>query len=331
MENSKIEWTDHTFNHWQGCIKVSPGCKNCYAETLSNRWGKDIWGPGAKRQRTSAANWQKPLQWDKQAKKAGERYRVFCASMADVFEDNDQLIDWRLDLFENIIARTPNLDWLILTKRPDVARQFFGLRLDLLFPNIWMGASIESQEYADKRIPELLKIPAAIRFLSCEPLLGPIDLSGRTMETVWVDAEYADLDYNLGEIVEEEGWPIHWVIVGGESGHNARPMHPDWARSLRDQCQAAGVSYFFKQWGEWYPVSESELDQYGRYTGKEQTTVVEGTDKCGYYCDPAVGHVDHRGWIMKRVGKKAAGRLLDGQEWSQFPTVEKIPQLSPVF
>jgi protein gp37 len=301
--NSKIEWTDSTFNPWIGCTKVSLGCKHCYAETLDKRqmWDNQThWGPLAPRRRTSESNWKQPLAWNKQdwleclecgwrgperqAMKSpkdlcpeceGEtkptRQRVFCASLADVFEENDQLIDWRLDLFD-LIKATPNLDWLILTKRVDVAQRFFRLRRDLLLDNIQLGTSIEDQKRADERIPALLSIPARIRFLSVEPLLGPVKLLGYLLS---------------GAHKWKHG--IHWVIVGGESGPNARPMHPQWARDIRDQCQAAGVPFFFKQWGEWAPI---------------------------------YGDVDHNSWPMKRVGKKAAGRLLDGQEWSQFPVVE---------
>lgn len=305
MENSKIEWTDHTFNPWSGCIKVSPGCIHCYAETLSNRWGKDVWGPGPKRQRTSAANWKKPLQWNKQAKELGVRYKVFCASMADVFEDNPQLEPWRVDLLE-LIQETPRLDWLLLTKRPEhvnrMIEQATGFSDSEMWfhsvPNVWMGTSVENQEYADKRIPELLKIPAKVRFLSMEPLLGPVDLTcidyGGIHPTRRIDA-LREWYYENGHVIEkappDEACTIRWVIAGGESGHNARPMHPQWVKSLRDQCQGAGVAFFFKQWGELLPVFNS-------YT----TT---------------------GGYNFEKVGKARAGRLLDGVEWSEFPKVEE--------
>lgn len=313
-QNTAIEWTDHTFNPWQGCIRVSPGCQHCYAETLSNRWGKDIWGPGSKRERTSAANWRKPLQWSRQAQKEGRRYKVFCASMADVFEDNEQVKSWRLDLFL-LISNTPNLDWQILTKRPDVAREFFEQRPGLLLPNIWMGTSVENQEYADKRIPELLKIPAKVRFLSVEPLLGPIDLSGRTVDSVWFDAEYAQVDPHLSEIVECEGWPIHWVIVGGESGHGARPMHPEWVRKIRDECQAAGVAFFFKQWGEYVGGLGQRINWVGLQNG-------------AYICGDKNTYEWGAGIVSQKVGKHAAGRLLDGRTWDEFPQPQQIGQIA---
>jgi protein gp37 len=312
MGQTTIEWTatynddgtvspGYTFNPWQGCIKVSPGCVNCYAETLSNRWGKDVWGPGPKRQRTSAANWKKPLQWNKQAEKEGRRFRVFCASMADVFEDNPQLEPWRVDLL-NLIQETPRLDWLLLTKRPEnvnrMIEQATGFSSSEMWfysaPHVQIGTSIENQEYADKRIPELLRIPARIRFLSMEPLLGPVDLTridyGSIDPTGRADV-LREWYYRDSRLVEKappgEACKIHWVIVGGESGPGARPMHPEWVRSLRDQCQGAGVAFFFKQWGQYLPVFNS-------YTTPD-------------------------GYDFVKVGKAAAGRLLDGQEWSQFP------------
>ena len=249
MENSKIEWCDHTFNPWQGCIKVSPGCENCYALTLSNRWGKDIWGPGPKRERTSFSYWQKPFTWNKKAEKEGVRYRVFCASMADVFEDNPQVQEWRSDLWD-LIELTPNLDWLLLTKRPENIKKFTK-RWDTweqLPANIWLGTSVEDQKRADERIPELLKIPATIHFLSVEPLLVPDDLH-------WCDwcGRFGNHDceggYDWAETIEQDQVGIDWVIVGGESGPNARPFDLDWADSVVAQCQASGVSVFVKQLG----------------------------------------------------------------------------------
>lgn len=315
MENSKIEWTDHTFNPWSGCIKVSPGCQHCYAETLSNRWGKDVWGPGPKRQRTSAANWKKPLQWNKQAAKEGKRYKVFCASMADVFEDNPQLDPWRVDLLR-LIQETPSLDWLLLTKRPEhvnrmIERATGFSEAEMWFhsaPHVWLGTSVESQEWAEKRIPELLKIPARIRFLSCEPLLGPVDLLG------WLGGGY--VTFNQGKLtpMNVPNKPIHWVIVGGESGHSARPMHPEWARSLRDQCQAAGVAFHFKQWGEFAPSSNYENDAL-RSIRSDSWEFVSPKGMTGANWADSVA--------MVRIGKHTAGRLLDGRTWDEFPEVSQ--------
>jgi len=188
-ENSKIEWCDHTFNPWVGCSKVSTGCKNCYAENMMDkRFGRVQWGVSGTRSRTSAANWEKPLSWNRKAKEEGTRPRVFCGSLCDIFEDRPELVEWRRDLL-SLIVDTPNLDWLLLTKRPEnvnrminevcglVERsQWFGEWLNIN-KHIWIGTSVENQETADKRIPELLKIPAAVRFLSAEPMLGPVVLA----------------------------------------------------------------------------------------------------------------------------------------------------------
>lgn len=259
-ENSHIQWTDNTFNPWIGCFKVSPGCKFCYAETFMTRKGKwaNTWGPPGTTERikTSAANWAKPLQWQRQAAKDNKRIKVFCASLADIFEDNPQLYDWRIQLF-SLISETPNLDWQILTKRPDVASEFFKKRPHLLMPNIWLGTSVENQEQADKRIPELLSVPASVRFLSIEPLLGGIDLN----HLFWYDGIGFRLDNS-----------IDWVIIGGESGPDARPFYLGWARDLIQQCQAAKVPVFMKQLGsnqaeyDYNPAHWRLMQFFGRFT-----------------------------------------------------------------
>lgn len=257
MKDSKIEWTDFTFNPWEGCTKVSPGCANCYAEARNKRFNAGAnWGKSAPRRMTGEANWMLPLRWN--AKFPGTR--VFCASLADWLDD-EVPISWTANLF-NIIVQTPKLKWQLLTKRPENwstrmaavldyygATKFFYdkqsrgyLAHNAAFEwlacnapyNVWIGTTVEDQERADQRIPELLEIPAVVRFLSCEPLLGPVDLA------------LGDPKHRTAGSYHAE---IHWVIAGGESGTSARPMHPDWARSLRDQCQQAGVAYFFKQWG----------------------------------------------------------------------------------
>jgi len=276
-ENSKIEWTDHTFNPWMGCTKVSPACKNCYAERdMDHRYGKVQWGPNGTRVKTSVDNWRKPLRWNRDAQEKGVRYRVFCASLADVFEDWDgpmlthtgeqyelTMAGVRRELFQ-LIDNTPNLDWLLLTKRPENITELWvgGTR-----SNVWLGTSIENQEWADKRLPHLHHVKRQgfvnTTFVSAEPLVGPIMLKG----------EQDGLTYNhLGRM------GIDWVITGGESGPDARPCKPEWFQSLRDQCVAAGTAFHFKQWGE--------------FDAEE-----------------------------KRVGKKNAGRLLDGRTHDGLPIV----------
>ena len=250
MKNSKIQWCHHTFNPWIGCTKISSGCQHCYAESLELRWGKDLWGPGKERQRTSKANWQQPLKWNREAEKTGERHRVFCASLADAF-DNAVPNEWRIELF-SLIAECKHLDWLLLTKRPDVAAAFFDwyrTGFETIFgapyaPNVWLGVSVEDQKRADERIPILRSIPARIRFLSVEPMLGPITLFAS--ESQYHHSDSPKLD---------------WVIVGGESGPHARPMDITWATALQKQCQHAGIAFFMKQLGG-HPEKRGELEEF---------------------------------------------------------------------
>jgi protein gp37 len=310
-ENSKIEWTDHTFNWWEGCQKVSPGCNNCYAEARNARFGGGTainWGPGAPRRLTSDANRRKPLAWNK-AHAAffathGRRQRVFCSSLSDVF---DNAVDpaWRRDLFE-LIEQTPNLDWLLLTKRignvrdmvplPWVSKPFqHGPDPTNIYPagfpkNVWLGATIVNQEEADRDIPKLLAVPAARRFLSMEPLLGRVDLCEQL--GMWWNSTMGCFESSGSKFNPGLGMGgIDWVIVGGESGRGARPMHPDWARSIRDQCAAAGVAFLFKQWGEWAP----------NWLNDDAGNKIEGSE-----------------WADK-MGKKLAGRLLDGVQHDGYP------------
>lgn len=255
--DTKIEWCDFTFNPWLGCTNVSPGCDHCYAEALMDkRYHKVQWGAGQPRVRTSEANWRMPIKWDKAAAAAGRRDRVFCASLADVF-DNEVDPEWRRDLLR-LIAHTQRLDWLLLTKRIGNAHQMlrdaagsFGMDWGEHWRNVWIGATIVNQEEADRDIPKLLAVPAAKRFLSMEPLLGQVILPKLC------DAGSVPGPHGVGGVMcarcdgaQRYGClGIDWVIVGGESGHKARPFHTDWAQSIVDQCQAAGVACFVKQLG----------------------------------------------------------------------------------
>jgi protein gp37 len=297
--DSKIEWCTHTFNPWIGCTAVSPACDHCYAERFGARLGVK-WGNHPRR-RTASSGWKNPLRWNDAAARAGRRDRVFCASLADVF-DNQVDPEWRTDLW-TLIASTPHLDWLLLTKRPqNIAKmlpgsyveQLMGQDLPWPWPNVWLGTTVENQEEADRRITHLVRVPAAVHFLSCEPLLGPINISRHL-----VGREINRSDWTAGvgwRVGARIGWipPIAWVICGGESGHKARMMKPAWARSLRDQCASAGVAFFFKQWGEWSAPGYSFPD--GR------PDLIEDDDDARF-----------------KVGKKAAGRLLDGVEHNDFP------------
>lgn len=252
-ENSGIEWCDHTFNPWIGCTKVSPACDHCYAEAWDARGlqGQPTrWGPHADRTRTSAANWNKPRAWNRKAAAEGQRYRVFCASLADVFDNHKSIEpELRADLWK-LIRETPHLDWLLLTKRPqNIAKMLPYSWGDGGWHNVWLGTTVENQTEADRRIPALLSVPARVRFLSCEPLIGPVDLTK-------VDPKiYAATGNALTGRWRWEGGPVRnewrgldWVITGGESGPDYRPADPDWFRHLRDQCKAAGVPFLFKQW-----------------------------------------------------------------------------------
>ncbi len=232
-ENSKIEWTDHTFNPWIGCQKVSSGCDHCYAEALSKRYGWVEWGPHGQRKRTSEANWKKPLQWAKAARTSGKRPRVFCASLADVF-DNQAPGDWRADLFA-LIEATPELDWLLLTKRPEnIARLMpskWALTLNHWPANIWLGTTCEDQPAFDRRWPILAKFPVTVHFISYEPAIGPLRLHNSPDQP-------------------------DWIICGGESGPCARMMEPQWAADIKADCERAGVYFFMKQMTGKKPIPE---------------------------------------------------------------------------
>lgn len=336
-ENSNIEWTHHTFNPWMGCTKVTAGCKHCYAEAMMDtRLGKVQWGPQGTRVVTSRANWQLLLKWDRAAAKAGEKHRVFCASLADVFEDNRVVVDPD-GLFNDLdsvrqalwilIESTPNLIWLLLTKRPENIRGMVPPSWLERWPeNVWTGTSPCDQETADLLVPRLLEVPGQ-HFLSCEPLLGAVDFNrffGLQPGKVWADCLCDEIDPSDKPCLvcecKKSMNPIDWVICGGESGPGARPMHPDWARGLRDQCVAAGVPFFFKQWGEFAPFDpERELPMRvndfidllekkggGRYNAAEAWC------PGNLICEPG-------GITLLRKGKKAAGRMLDGVEHNELP------------
>lgn len=325
-KDSKIEWTHHTFNPWIGCQKVGPGCDNCYAEAWDRRFALSghamRWGAHAKRTRTSAANWRQPIRWNRKAQikiEAWEQFkatnpgltdeqliaagfhkptrpRVFCASLADVF-DNAVPVEWRMDLFK-LIADTPYLDWLILTKRIGNVMKMCsgdGLMLDMIAQRVWLGITVCNQEEADRDIPKLLQVPARVRFLSMEPLLGPVDLTPAFLpcpnaaEGISMDPETgayeccSKCDYT--GIGDEIG--IDWVIVGGERGQKARPMQLEWVLSLRDQCATNSVPFLFKQWGHWRPAfswahPSHEWNEGDLPDTKTMNRMLEGTFYDGY-------------------------------------------------
>lgn len=370
-ETTKIEWADATLSLWWGCTEVSPACANCYARTLAKRFGQP-WGKGAPRGRKKGAA-ALARKLNRKAEREGRRLRVFAESMGD-WLDPEVSAEWLADLL-GLVAETPNLDWLLLSKRPHLWRERVraaaagpghykatALARDWAYgevapPNVWVGCTVEDQEHADRRIPALLEIPARVRFLSMEPLLGPVDL-GRWIgdfdchhcgARFWGDwpgnhwnlraVNFEDdpeggeeapgdpaqryvcpdcrgADYGTGDVghnpdpdPDEPG--LHWVIAGGESGRGARASHPDWFRSLRDQATSAGVAFHFKQHGEWLPIE---------HTGESRPTV--GPPTCWVRPDGGVstGMAGWPGWaLMRRVGKAAAGRLLDGRTWDELP------------
>lgn len=313
-EHTEIAWCHSTFNPWIGCSKVAQGCTNCYAEAFSKRTGMAKWGPAGTRVKTSESYWRQPLKWNRDAEAAGERRRVFCASLADVFEDWDgNIIDHtgelllvgevRQALFR-LIDQTPWLDWLLLTKRPENIRRMWPpvpWTTEASFcqkprPNVWLGTSIANQSDADRNLAALLgcRELAPVLFVSAEPLLGPVDLKHVQHEGV---VEFDALNGTHGVLRPHRGESprLDLVIVGGESGHHARPMHPAWARSLRDQCVAASVPFFFKQWGAW--IRAGAMGEHCFNPGAPVRELV----------------------TMNKVGKKAAGRVLDGRTWDEMP------------
>lgn len=245
-KDSGIEWTHHTFNPWWGCVKLSPACAHCYAETWARRFGSDLWGGKAPRRFFGEHHWREPIRWNADAGREGKRVRVFCASMSDVFEPRSDLDPWREKLW-GLIEQTPNLDWLLLTKRPGQIKHAYPWARSPR-PNVWLGTTAENQRWAQRRIERLIAVDAHVRFLSCEPLLGAIDLRP------WLKQKQ-----------------IGWVIAGGESGSDARPTHPNWIRSLRDHCVTHRVPFHFKQWGHWSPEA----------LGEQATRIIEVEDEMG--------------------------------------------------
>ena len=296
-KNSAIEWTDHTFNPWEGCTKISPACDNCYAAERAARYKTVEWG--GPRRRTSKSNWNKPLKWERQAStfafEEGRRQRVFCASLADVF-DNQVPEEWRADLWD-LIRACPSLDWLLLTKRPQNIEKMLPEFWDEIKGRIWLGTTVENQEVAERNIPHLLKHDSAVRFLSIEPILEAIELEN------YININSYELWPLSGEVTDmfrpfKIGFKVDWVIAGGESGRNARPASVSWIRSLRDQCRRQRTPFLFKQWGEWAPVSH-HMQNASNLNFDWRTRSV-------------------------RVGKKKAGRYLDGLEHTEFPNVERL-------
>lgn len=290
-----IEWTDHTFNPWWGCAHVSPGCANCYAEAFAKRVGQKVWGAKGERRLFGDKHWNEPRRWNAAAEDAGKPALVFCASMADVFEEHPELDEQRERLW-TLIYETPWLRWQLLTKRPENIGHMVPREWLMWFPeNVWLGVTAEDQQRLDERAPILLGYNAEVRFLSCEPLLGLLDMNAYLPKPCSCPPGPApdETPWHVAPC-EAGGEAIEWVIAGGESGPKARPMSAHWPRVIRDQCEAAGVPFLFKQWGEYRPASITE----------PHVLVERGDGSLG---------------AMRKVGKKEAGRLLDARTWDGFP------------
>lgn len=271
-ETTGIAWCDSTFNPWIGCTRVSPACDHCYAarSTPARTLGV-VWGAGQPRRLTAGSNWKLPRAWQRQVQAFqslhGRRRRVFCASLAD-WLDNEVAILWLVELLE-LIRSTPDLDWLLLSKRignwaPRISEAigFLDEQAPAAYPlplrawlahwldgdeaphNVWLGATVIDQAEVDRDAHKLLRVPASVRFLSIEPMLGPIDIRRHLLSTY--DKAAHDRQMRVGLPTDDK---VHWVIVGGESGPHARAPHPEWVRDLRDQCDEWGTPFFFKQWG----------------------------------------------------------------------------------
>ena len=359
-ETTKIGWTDHTFNPWVGCSKISEGCKHCYAETMAKRapslvYGPQkgqggprahlpVWGDQAPRRVTSAENWRQPLRWDRAAAKAGVRRRVFCASLADVFEDvagspvNDPntMAEWRVRLW-GLIRDTPHLDWLLLTKRPE---NVLSLVPDHWRPHepgrgpvngwpahVWIGCTVENQARAAERLPHLLRIPAPVRFVSYEPALERVEF-GR-----WLPLR--ERAHGIEASAEGGTRGIDWIIVGGESGPGARPFELAWARSVVAQGKAASVPVFVKQMGalrrmgefssfeEWVNKAQSWIGGTGAqcFDGKMRRCLI-GADMQRAR-DEGAFPVSY--WLPKWQDRAGA----DPAEWPEDLRVQQFPEARP--
>lgn len=311
MKDTKISWSHHTFNPWVGCQKKGPGCDNCYAESWAKRSGRVQWGPHAERSLTSKDIWDQPKKWDAEAARLGIRYRVFCASLADVF-DNAVPPEWRARLFE-LIRRTPNLDWLLLTKRIGNANQMIQQAvadLDIGYsvpfaawpwPNVWIGATVCNQEEARRDLPKLSRIEAVVRFVSYEPALGELDLFESVMTI-----------NGPRQLIEG----LDWVIAGGESGPRARPMDVAWARLVREQCDRVGVAFHMKQLGS-QPRGWCAARQ---HISREESATLDDD-----YCDFDEAH---EGRCAGRCLQAADRNGRDDAEWPPELRVQMFPRVA---
>jgi protein gp37 len=308
MSNTKIEWAEETWNPVTGCTKISDGCKNCYAESIFKRFSEK-WGYGFNEITYHPDRIDEPLSWQKPR-------RVFVCSMGDLFHE-DVSFEVIAKVFKTMgycWVKKKGHTFIVLTKRPERMKKFFSdWPMFENFPNVWLGVTAEKQEQANERIPVLLSIPAVKRFVSIEPMLGPVEL-----DAIECEPSYFENALSLEEWTGAEDSPevkasmgggalLDLVICGGESGPGARPVHPDWVRGVRDSCLAFEVPFFFKQWGEWHPFCQIMAN------GKRNAYHLPGDKKWRNWGsdDLLMSHY--------RVGKKAAGRMLDGNEYMEWP------------
>ena len=311
-KDSAREWTDHTFNPWHGCVKVSPGCENCYAERFANRFYRTkVWGANANRLWMSKPYWNAPLKW-----KDKDPGRVFCGSMCDIFETHsDPVIDRKMtserERLQGLIMETPNLEWLLLTKRIDnVKEMLYAGWWDRWPENVRLGITVVNQEEADRDIPKLLTLDVP-NFLSLEPLLGEIDL----IKAGAIEYDSAGDSRTAGDVINFARGLVDWVIVGGESGPNARPMHPDWVGTVMQHCSIAQVPFFFKQWGEYVP------GQINKPASGDGTIHMQNGETTMFmtHSETKKQYAWGGGLFSVKVGKKEAGSLLYGREYKEFP------------
>lgn len=295
---TKIEWTQETWNPVTGCTKISPGCQHCYAERMAKRLAGRYGYPKDEPFKPGVLHSDKldePLKWKKPR-------QVFVCSMGDLFHDAVPF-QTIAEVFK-VMRLAENHTFQVLTKRPQRMAEFIEWMQAISLvdgivsfaeahQNIWFGITAENQEQADQRIPFLLQIPVAVKFVSVEPMLSEVDIEASL--------------YKASCFPESEGWRLDWIIVGGESGPGARPMHPEWARSIRDQCRTAKVPFFFKQWGEWISTSHHQPHMPSNHMAWPWAFKNSNGDLRG---DTT---------MVFKVGKKIAGRLLDGREWNEMP------------
>lgn len=356
-DHTDIEWTEATWNPITGCSVASPGCSHCYAMSLAGtRLQHHPSRIGLTREVNGNFAWTGEVRFNEQWLTQPLRWRrarhIFVVAHGDLF--HERVPDEWIDRVFAVMAMAPQHTFQVLTKRAARMRQWFDLNddgddrlvrvaqaagqlmedgdtaLDVTMrgpwplPNVWLGVSCERQIEADVRVPDLLATPAAVRWVSAEPLLGPIDFTNIKCpyedcadRHVYcrVDGTFDGLDSPFGS------WRhINWIVVGGESGQRARPMHPDWARSIRDQCAAAGVPYFFKQWGAWSPYALIPGSNLGDLVRAGLVRITHPTGQSDFEVFSETGRNTIRGSVyMQRVGKNAAGRLLDGRNWDEMP------------